>query len=697
MNDTRDIEDGTLDELILQLESLDPEKRRKAILALAETSSLEAIEALEKCGRYDTNLELRFLAKKAAERIKSRIEAEAKEDDVVDMLRVAFAQDSPDKKLKVLKAAATSHPADRKDELLSELANLLKIEKNCEVKSTILLSSAMIGGEKALEIIVSALHDPDPMVRLNCVKALGILDIPKIYPFLVDALSDRVHKISSRAYGLLRRLGKRRIVKVLERMSSSSKKWMRKSVAKAGRRLNMEEMAGILERLTHDEEKSISKAAVRSLKKLAVLGNRAAMEIVGSSVRDDAGITGRPLEEPSVQPPAEAIESTLQETSTSYTMNAEVSESIAAQALSPGQRIRASQTAGFVFDGDGKGGTLPIDADDPDERMRILQEIVEENDPARIPELLHRLPREDDARVRSAIVAALGKLGDEKEIPYLKRCLEDEVGRVRANAVEAIAAIAPPNMAELLEPMLADRDNRVRANTIVALFEEMPDECLQVLREMAERGDAAQRSSAVYAALQVATGEAAEILSSLSNDVDENVATKAAEALRLLSDRGIRPPHEHRMERIAREISVENATAPTVKVDEQSFSTEIRNAALLDLAVGLPPVFLVTAILLMKSFSEATLLLCLSAALTAAAIPTAAAVATIYGLECGRQYNILLGTLLPPLAGWTSILNVPTLRKSFVKKIPEPRTSAMLAMIVYCGLLSLLLTLAVLL
>ena len=75
--------------------------------------------------------------------------------------------------------------------------------------------------------------------------------------------------------------------------------------------------------------------------------------------------------------------------------------------------------------------------------------------------LLARLPHEDNAAVRSAIVAALASIGNADAVAGLARCLGGEDVWLRNAAIEVLRSL-PDHVAPLMGHLLTDPDRDVR-------------------------------------------------------------------------------------------------------------------------------------------------------------------------------------------------------------------------------------------
>jgi HEAT repeat protein len=78
--------------------------------------------------------------------------------------------------------------------------------------------------------------------------------------------------------------------------------------------------------------------------------------------------------------------------------------------------------------------------------------------------------KERNERKRSAIITALGAIGDLTSVPTLSKALRDTDDRVKANAIESLARLGLPaeKALGLIQPFLKHPNNRVRGNAMIA-------------------------------------------------------------------------------------------------------------------------------------------------------------------------------------------------------------------------------------
>ncbi len=107
---------------------------------------------------------------------------------------------------------------------------------------------------------------------------------------------------------------------------------------------------------------------------------------------------------------------------------------------------------------------------------------------------LAALARDEDARVRKAVAAALGRLAAASEAPVVAALLEDDNWFVRAHAARAMAEMRETALASRLVPLLADREWWVRLAAKESL-EAMGPDVIPVLLSTLDHPDRFARNS----------------------------------------------------------------------------------------------------------------------------------------------------------------------------------------------------------
>jgi HEAT repeat protein len=136
---------------------------------------------------------------------------------------------------------------------------------------------------------------------------------------------------------------------------------------------------------------------------------------------------------------------------------------------------------------------------DRDKRLRYIAAITAKEDVNSLPLLLSVLGDEkSDTFVISALVKAIGALGDADNIPDLQPYLKHPDSRVRSNAIEGLELIADDLIFPILVPMLQDPDNRVKGTTIKVLMNFNEAAARNLIVKLAASSGEANRASACY-------------------------------------------------------------------------------------------------------------------------------------------------------------------------------------------------------
>lgn len=148
--------------------------------------------------------------------------------------------------------------------------------------------------------------------------------------------------------------------------------------------------------------------------------------------------------------------------------------------------------------------------------------------------LTELLKREENKKVRAAVITALGYIGEADYYDTIvKNGFDDKDPHVRASAVEAISKlkIAPEKITGVIKKALGDINNRVIANACIALWKTGDLSAMTYVTKLVKNNDKWYRASASYVLGQIASVEATNILLSLKNDQEADVRLNVAKAL----------------------------------------------------------------------------------------------------------------------------------------------------------------------
>lgn len=174
-----------------------------------------------------------------------------------------------------------------------------------------------------------------------------------------------------------------------------------------------------------------------------------------------------------------------------------------------------------------------------DEKLEAIQYAINNNLRDHIHLFLDKMFAEEDARVLSALITGVGKLGNESHISHLVPFLDDENSRVRANTIESLELIGSNKIYPYVIKKLDDPDNRVIANAAKALKNFGAVNTLKILRAMASSGQACFQASAAYAFQFFVSEDNVLILGDLLGNPDQTVRNNAMKSLKKYSENGI--------------------------------------------------------------------------------------------------------------------------------------------------------------
>lgn len=461
-------------------------QRERAVQALVRSRDVRAVELLQRVVSEDESVAVRYLAKKGLFYLRKGLGEEGAADvpeegaaapsGLEAKLKAILEKGSDAQKIKLLRGLTSKK--------LTKALPILKVHPieadNPEVRSNYVLTIGILGGENELSFVKDFLEDEDPRVRANTVEALEFLGTPKAYPLVVKTLSDPDNRIRANAIKALRHYGKVNCLALLGKMMEGKKLWMRDSAAYALSLLGGEDSLPLLVKAMKDPEPSVQDKARKGLERLADKGIRDAAEALRNFPKD---------------------------------------------------RGEHSVEAFFEEDGPEMSFVVPEDdplhADDPQERLRAVTEIVETRATDRMDDLMAAARGEGDGFVRAKMVIELGRLGGADLVQELQGFLKDPMDRVRANAVEAMAMADRDAAQPLLVGMLEDKNNRVRANAVVALRDYEHVSVVPCLRNMLGSPEVLMRKSAFYAITEVDTDEVGPLVEQLLSDEDEDLRQKA--------------------------------------------------------------------------------------------------------------------------------------------------------------------------
>lgn len=163
-----------------------------------------------------------------------------------------------------------------------------------------------------------------------------------------------------------------------------------------------------------------------------------------------------------------------------------------------------------------ESGTSPDEVlknGNPQEKIEIIKLIINDNAAISKETLEWCLKSEKDVMVCAALITALGKLGSDEDLNFIRKFLNHSNARVRANAVEAIGFIGSSTTFDLIKPLLEDGDARVRANAAKCLYACDKSSAMKMIEIMLSGNEVNLVKSAVFVLESIEEEDAKKTLS----------------------------------------------------------------------------------------------------------------------------------------------------------------------------------------
>ena len=520
-----------LEKALASLGNIEEQQRLNAVKFLAGSNDPRVIHSLQKVAQGDQSLQIRFLAKEGLQQIRASLTQKIG----IDFSKGEESSSSNVKPINLKKleqALSNPNPSDRTNAVKAAISYMnpqalkvliphLKKEREIRVKRNCIMAIGVLGNKEHIPLLLHYLEHKEPHYRLKAVAGLGCVNDIASYPRLVNSMSDPNKHVRAAALQTVLKLGKPKVLKLIQKMTVSKQKWMRKAAARSCGKLKSSKVLKILTTSLNDKDEDVRKAARGSLRRLNKTGLKAAGKLL-EAYKNAGG------------------EVTLEN---------------------------------FSLPSDIGNLASPLNDDDPRTRLDEIQRMVEEKDTSLLEMAIARLAVEKDEHVLSSLIIAIGRLHGKNAIEHITPFLKSEHIRIVASAVEALSFIDSPTVIPLLTPFLESEDNRVCANAIVALKDASGVDIISPLKKLATHSERNHKLSAIYAILEINSIEAGEVLKLMESSPDTEVSDRAGKARNILSDRSIGAPSERG--RKSAEIEIpgellvqspeEDADAPTTK------------------------------------------------------------------------------------------------------------------------------------
>jgi len=210
-------------------------QKKKALASLVKIGTIEVVPIIKKVAIDDSNVQIRYLAKKALYLIKKgfqirepdlQIKTQRQKSHInLESLEKYLWHSKPAYRIKAVQGAIKF--GDKR--ALPLLIKRLEIEDDGEVKATLILALGTLGESEQAKIIVGFLKDADYRIRANTVEALEYIGDESFYPELIPCLEDEDNRVKSNAIRALRNYGTVNVLSILNTMLQSDQEVMRKS------------------------------------------------------------------------------------------------------------------------------------------------------------------------------------------------------------------------------------------------------------------------------------------------------------------------------------------------------------------------------------------------------------------------------------------------------------------------------------
>jgi len=425
---------------IKRLQDPSVEVRTAAAGALSAYKSPEAIKALETALK-DTDWHVRAAAVSALGTRNGPVSSQAKiSEAIIDILRsdeFALVRDRAADALtfanadQTVKALVDSMVSDDRNvsfhatramcagRCIGALPELTKhlTNSHAEVRGQIMDVFGALGGTNQLTAVNEAINDPSPIVRLAAVDALQKIGERTGAKTLMDKLNDANPHVRAAATRAIGRLQEKDATSKLIPLLHDENSFVRSAAAEAlGKLGDRSAVPALIALLTKLDAPDGGEAGLVLKTKNDILADKIKLDVIKQKgvVATALGELRSPeAVEPLIKHGLKSTSIELQATA-AYSLG-HIGDSRAVNPLQDAVRVYYEQltqqgTAGLVIqDGSGTGVTA------------------------------WRRDREKEARVRAAVIWALGQIGDPAAQPLLSRALNDDNSLVRDNAAEALA------------------------------------------------------------------------------------------------------------------------------------------------------------------------------------------------------------------------------------------------------------------
>jgi HEAT repeat protein len=476
-----------LKDISQKLESPDESERQAGIIELVRLGDLRVVPVLKRIIGRDQNMKVRHSARKALTILQKHVNPElekkskkTKQINLNALQSMLYAQSEAKRCQGVDAAVKYNDPR-----AVKLLYKRLKTEESLKVTRSLLLGIAILGQQDSLKVLADYLSHKTSEIRCASAEALSYIKTESVVPYLLISFQDSDKKVRKETLSTINSLPAGVQVNAFKDILINREPRVKKKVLDVLYSLKKEYTVPMLAMALRDKDKAISARA------------RALLEKLRAENFENAGRALKSIDDLKDAPPTKII-----------------SELRAA----PKEELKNKK---------------PVD------KILILHKLINDNRKDRIADIHRILEKEKDSRVLSKAVVAAGILGTSQTIKLLLRFLEDPDDRIRANTVEAVFRIDSENYQNRLLDLLKDKNNRVRANAVMALYSSHKKEAGRTLRKMVSSSELKDRLSAIYVISDIMDESLCTLLESLLMDRVPEIRNRAADCLRIYSQKGI--------------------------------------------------------------------------------------------------------------------------------------------------------------
>ncbi len=511
--------------------------KQKQVIYWVTKGSKAIIPVLKSIASGDSEVQIRFLARKGLYHLTKRFKEEANFnfesktfDELVELLGNSKKVESY---AAILNLGQSKYPSECREYLLQQLN---QDQSDNYFLATNLIALGKVGLVGDIDVILNYIEHSDSRVRASVIESLGSLGVREVLPYLIRALRDEDNRIRANAIRALKLQGRKIVFESVQEMVKSEEIWMRSSAAFAIGEYKSSEVLDILSALLVDKNDAVKKMAFKSLQKLAENGVTEANILLDRLEAID--------EEESILDYLQIIET---DTNSFEHLNS-------------------------------------LSAEDSRTRLIEINRIVQGRIEDKYKELEERLVIEEDNYVIASLILALGQIRQESAVPLIKNFLSSSVPRLRANAIEALGRFENPKFLPQIILNLDDSNNRARANAIIALKCLPYVDIFSPLKKMIESDDLMEQQSAFYAITEIGSDESLQLLVKLADHTkNEQIITNIREHILMLEESedsvsGLRQSLQHKIDFFDAQQNGFFAQIQDSELSEEKLSTELTEA-----------------------------------------------------------------------------------------------------------------------